>query len=107
RLEHGYARWLDGALRKPLLPLLGVVLFLGVAGFFFTRLPSELAPAEDTGVVEAQISAPEGTGFARMMAYMKKIEDDLAFLRKDGTLQNLVIRTPSGFGATDDYNGGN
>lgn len=107
RLEGGYARWLDHAIRRPLLPLLGVLLFLGIAGFFFTRLPSELAPAEDTGVVEGQISAPEGTGFDRMMAYMKKIEDDLAFLRKDGTLQNLVIRTPSGFGSTDDFNGGN
>ncbi|MFC3442398.1 efflux RND transporter permease subunit [Sphingobium rhizovicinum] len=107
QIEGGYARWLDGALRKPLLPLLGVLLFLGVAGFLFTRLPSELAPAEDTGVVEGQINAPEGTGFDRMMAYMKKIEDDLAFLRKDGTLQNLVIRTPAGFGTTDDFNSGN
>ncbi|HAF41936.1 MAG TPA: AcrB/AcrD/AcrF family protein [Sphingobium sp.] len=107
RLEDGYARWLDAVLRRPLLPLAGVLIFLAIGGFFFTRLPSELAPAEDTGVVEAQISAPEGTGFNRMMAYMRKIEDDLAYLRKDGTLQNLVIRTPAGFGATDDFNGGN
>ncbi len=106
-LERGYARWLDSTLRKPLLPLLGVMLFLGACGFVFTRLPSELAPAEDTGVVESQISAPEGTGFERMRSYMQKIEDDLAYLRKDGTLQNLVIRTPGGFGATDDFNSGN
>ena len=107
RLEGGYARWLDHAIRKPLLPLLGVLLFLGVAGGLFTLLPSELAPAEDTGAIDAQISAPEGTGFDQMMIYMRKIENDLAFLRKDGTLQNLVIRTPAGFGTTDDYNGGN
>ncbi len=107
RIEHGYGRWLDWTLKKPLLPLLGVAIFLGVAFFLFTRLPAELAPAEDTGVVEANVNAPEGTGFDRMMAYMQKIENDLAFLRKDGTLQNLVIRTPGGFGTTDDYNNGN
>lgn len=107
RLEGGYARWLDHVLRKPLFPLLGVAAFLALAGFLFTLLPSELAPAEDTGVVEAQLSAPEGTGFARMKQYMKKVEDDLAFLRENGTLQNLVIRTPAGFGSTDDFNGGN
>lgn len=107
RLERGYSNALDWTLRKPVLPLIAVLLFLALAAFFFTRLPNELAPAEDTGVVEAQISAPEGTGFDRMMTYMKALEDDLAFLRRDGTLQNLVIRTPSGFGTTDDFNGGN
>ena len=107
RIEDGYARWLDHVLRRPLLPLLGVFAFLALAGFFFTRLPSELAPAEDTGVVEAQLSAPEGTGYDRMLQYMKKLEGDLGFLRTDGTLQNLVVRTPSGFGTTDDFNGGN
>lgn len=107
RLESGYARWLDASLRKPLIPALGVLIFLIVAGFLFTRLPNELAPAEDTGVVEASVSAPEGTGFDRMVAYMQKIEDDIAYLRKDGTLQNIIVRAPGGFGTTDDFNSGN
>ncbi len=106
RLEGGYARWLDYALRKPLLPLLGVLLFLGLGGVCFTMLPNELAPAEDTGVVNGQVNAAEGTGFDRMTAYMDKIEHDLEFLRKDGTLQNLIIRTPASFGASDDFNSG-
>ncbi|OHC93126.1 MAG: multidrug transporter AcrB [Sphingomonadales bacterium GWF1_63_6] len=107
RLENGYSKSLDRVLNKPLIPLIGVGLFLACAAFFFTLLPSELAPAEDTGVVESQISAPEGTGYERMLSYMRKIEDELAPLREDGTLQNLIIRTPSGFGTTDDFNGGN
>lgn len=107
RLESGYAHWLDRVLVKPLIPVVAVLLFLGVAGFFFTRLPTELAPAEDTGVVESSISAPEGTGYDQMLAYMLKIEKDLNFLRKDGTLQNLVVRAPGGFGTTDDFNSGN
>ncbi|MBJ7444763.1 MAG: efflux RND transporter permease subunit [Sphingobium sp.] len=107
RLEGGYARWLDHVLRKPLLPLIGVGLFLCLAGGMFTFLPSELAPAEDTGVVDSQISAPEGAGFDRMLAYMRKIENELAPLRKDGTLQNLIVRAPAGFGTSDDFNSGN
>ncbi|OHD00162.1 MAG: multidrug transporter AcrB [Sphingomonadales bacterium RIFCSPLOWO2_12_FULL_63_15] len=107
RIEGGYRKWLDRVLNKPLVPLIGVGLFLAIAGGLFTLLPNELAPAEDTGVVDSQISAPEGTGYARMLTYMRKIEDELSPLRKDGTLQNLIIRTPSGFGTTDDFNGGN
>ncbi len=107
RLEGRYSRWLDHVLRKPLLPLIGVGLFLALAGGMFTLLPNELAPAEDTGVVDSQISAPEGTGYDRMLAYMRKIEAALAPLREDGTLQNLVVRTPAGFGTSDDFNSGN
>ncbi len=107
RIEHGYARLLDRALARPLMPLVVVMLFLAAAGGLFTLLPNELAPAEDTGVVDSQLSAAEGTGFDKMMGYMRKVEDDLAHLRKDGTLQNLVVRAPAGFGASDDFNSGN
>ena len=107
RIESSYSKWLDRILTKPLLPLIGVAFFLALAGGLFTLLPNELAPAEDTGVVDSQVSAPEGTGYARMLSYMRKIEDELAPLREDGTLQNLIVRTPSGFGTTDDFNGGN
>ncbi len=107
RLEGGYARWLDRSLRKPLIPLLVVLAFLGVAGGLFMLIPSELAPAEDTGVVDSQISAAEGTGYDRMLEYMKKIESDLKPLRDQGILQNLVVRTPGGFGTSDDFNSGN
>jgi multidrug efflux pump len=98
---------LDRVLRRPALALVALVLFLGAAGALFMTLPTELAPAEDTGVVDGQVSAPEGTGFDRMKAYMRGIEDDLQPLLKDGRLKVLNIRTPGGFGASDDFNGGN
>lgn len=107
RLESRYAGWLDRAIRRPLVPLIVVLVFLGVAGGAFTLLPTELAPAEDTGVIDGQVSAPEGTGFDRMKAYMLKIEKDLQPLRDKGILQVLNTRAPSGFGASDDFNGGN
>jgi multidrug efflux pump len=107
RLEAGYARWLDRVLGKPLLPLLGVALFLALSGAAFTLLPNELAPAEDTGVVDGQVTAAEGTGFDRMATYMERIEKDLTPLVKDGALQQLLLRAPAGFGGSDDFNSGN
>ncbi|MBB3981779.1 multidrug efflux pump [Sphingobium fontiphilum] len=107
KIETGYGRLLDRMLRRPLVPIIGVLVFLGAAGGLFMVIPNELAPAEDTGVVDGQVSAPEGAGYDKMMAYMAKIESDLRPLRDNGTLQNLVVRTPAGFGASDDFNSGN
>ncbi len=106
RLESGYARLLDRVLRRPVVALVALALFLGAAGALFMTLPTELAPAEDTGVVDGQVAAPEGTGFDRMKDYMRGIEDDLQPLLKDGRLKVLNMRTPAGFGASDDFNGG-
>ena len=107
RLEGTYARLLDRVLTRPAGAIVAVALFLAVAGGLFTMLPTELVPAEDTGVVDGQVTAPEGTGFDRMKGYMRKIETDLQPLRDEGTLQVLNIRAPAGFSNSDDFNGGN
>ena len=107
RLEAFYTRLLDRVLIRPAVSIVAPLVFLGAAGALFLALPTELAPAEDTGVIDGQISAPEGTGFDRMKAYMQSIEDDLRPLLKDGSLKVLNMRTPGGFGSSDDFNGGN
>ena len=107
RLEAFYTRLLDRVLIRPAVAIVALLVFLGAAGALFLALPTELAPAEDTGVIDGQISAPEGTGFDRMKAYMQSIEDDLRPLLKDGSLKVLNMRTPGGFGSSDDFNGGN
>jgi multidrug efflux pump len=105
-IESRYSRMLNGALRRPLAPLVVVGLFLLAAGGLFTTLRSELAPSEDTGVVQGNVSAAEGTGFDKMVRYMSTIEKQLQPLRDDGSLQNLIIRVPGSFGASDDFNNG-
>ena len=107
RLEAFYGRLLDRVLIRPAAAIVALLLFLGAAGALFIALPTELAPPEDTGVIDGQLSAPEGTGFDRMKAYMKGLEDDLQPLLKDGSLKVLNMRTPGGFGSSDDFNGGN
>ncbi|MBO9712613.1 efflux RND transporter permease subunit [Sphingomonas sp.] len=105
-LEAFYGHRLEGVIRRPLIPLLLVAAFLGLAGLAWTNLKSELVPAEDQGVAQAQISAPEGTGFAQMDRYMTEAQGRLMPLLKEGAVRTVITRTPGSFTTTDDYNSG-
>jgi len=104
RLESAYARRLDRIINKPLIAVAATLLFLAVAGGLFTMIKSELIPAEDMGVAQINITAPEGTGFDTMDRYATDIQNKLLPMVKEGTVANIVARTPGGFSATDDFN---
>jgi len=106
KLENFYGRWLDKAINRPLIPMIGVLLFLGVAVGGFLTLQSELVPAEDQGVAQVQLSAPEGTGFDQMDRYVVQTQEKLLPLLNEGTVRTVISRTPGGFGASDDFNSG-
>jgi multidrug efflux pump len=105
-VETWYGRQLDRVMKRPLLPGLVVILLLAGSGFLFTRINSELAPAEDVGIVQAQLSAPEGTGFAEMDRYMSEAQARLLPLVEEGAVRAIIARTPGGFGQSDDFNNG-
>jgi len=107
RLEAFYAGKLDLVLRRPLVPAILVGLFLAGAGFLFMTLRSELVPGEDVGALSANISAPEGTGFAQMNRYMLDLEGRL--IRRfgdDGAVRSVIMRVPGSFGPSEDFNSG-
>jgi len=106
RLEGFYERRLDTAIRKPVIPLALVGIFLAGAGALFLTLQSELVPAEDVGILSATVSAPEGTGYAQMDSYMLDAQGRLLPLIKDGAVRAIIQRTPGGFGPSDDFNSG-
>ncbi|WP_114952471.1 efflux RND transporter permease subunit [Sphingosinicella terrae] len=105
-LEARYARLLDTVLRRPLVPSILVVTFLAGAGILFAGLRSELAPAEDVGILSANVSAPEGTGFDEMDRYMVDVQGRILPLLEQGTVRSVITRTPGGFGTSDDFNSG-
>jgi multidrug efflux pump len=105
-LENFYIRRLDWALRKPLFPLLAVAAFLIAGGLGYSTLRTELAPAEDQGVIQANLNAPEGTGFAQMDAYMLRAQKQMLKLLGDGPVASINERVPGGFNSTDDFNNG-
>jgi multidrug efflux pump len=108
RIEAGYGRRLSGAIAKPLIPLLVTGALFAGAGLAFMSIESELVPAEDVGVVQANINAPEGTGFAQMDRYVLRAQESLLPLLKgeDAPIRTIISRTPGGFGGSDDFNSG-
>jgi multidrug efflux pump len=106
RLEAGYASRLDKVLVKPRFAILAIAGLLVGAGILFTTLESELAPTEDVGIMSANISAPEGTGYAAMDRYMLDAQAQLLPLLDEGAVRTVIARTPGGFGASDDFNSG-
>ncbi len=106
RLEQRYGTGLDWVLRKPIVPLVGVGIFLAGAGALFMTLKSELVPAEDVGILSANISAPEGTGYEAMDRYMLDAQRRLLPLTENGAVRAIIARTPGGFGQSDDFNSG-
>jgi multidrug efflux pump len=106
RVETRYSHMLSRAIAKPLAAMLGVIGFLLVAGLLFTTLQSELAPAEDVGVISVNIAAPEGTGYNAMDKYMLDASKPVLGLLEKGTVRSIIQRTPGGFSASDDFNSG-
>lgn len=106
RLERRYASLLSRAVAKPLVTFVSVAAFLAVAGLLFSTVESELAPAEDVGILNANISAPEGTSYAAMDQYMLEASEPMLKLLEKGTVRSIIQRTPGGFSASDDFNSG-
>jgi multidrug efflux pump len=106
RLEGFYARRLDRVIERPRMTVALVALFLAGAGAVFFTLKSELVPAEDVGILSANVSAPEGTGYAQMDRYMLDAQGKLLPLVEKGSVRAIIQRTPGGFGASDDFNSG-
>ncbi|MFL6845096.1 MAG: efflux RND transporter permease subunit [Allosphingosinicella sp.] len=105
RLEARYAGALDFVLRRPFIPLAALALFLAAAGALFLTLKSELVPQEDAGILSAQLSAPEGTGYEEMVRYRDEAEKALMPLVGHGAVRTVIARVPGGGGgASDDFN---
>jgi multidrug efflux pump len=105
-LEASYADWLDRALGKPKTIGAVVIAFVAAAGLLFVTLQAELVPGEDVGILSANLSAPEGTGYAEMDRYMLDAQGRILPLIEEGAVRSVITRTPGGFGASDDFNSG-
>jgi multidrug efflux pump len=103
RVERRYGWALDRALRRPLPVLMGVVAFLAVAGGLFVVLKSELAPAEDVGIIQVQLAGPEGTGFNAMNNYLRSVEAEINPMVDKGAVRKTIGRLPGGSGSAEDF----
>lgn len=89
-LTQGYERMLRFALNQP-----GLLLGLGLVGLIvaiviFPRLPQELAPTEDRGVIIMPTSAPRGSTVEFTDHYVRQAEQELLPYLEEGVSNRLL-----------------
>jgi len=109
RYAAGLRRSMDG--RKPLLIVTGalalfaVLILLFIVGLPFSglRLPSELAPQEDRGMVQIFITAPEGSSIAYLDRQLREVEQVAMDEVHNGNARRVLTRS-GGFGRSAEVN---
>src|SRR5690554_2114830 len=89
-LTNGYKRLLEFSLNQP-----GLLLGLGIAGLIvaaviYPRLPQELAPIEDRGVIIMPTSAPRGSTVEYTDHFVQQAEQRLLTYLEEGTAERLL-----------------
>ena len=107
RIENGYSRALAATFARPWPVIVATMLFLAAGAWLFAQLNNELVPAEDTGVIEVRLNAPEGTGFDQLDRYTQAAERLVQPMVGNGAVRGIIARLPQGFGATEDFNSAN
>lgn len=90
---------------KIILPhtILSAITLVGiVAGiiFLWQLVPSELAPAEDRGLITINLAGPEGASYDYTVSQMEKIQDILLPYVETGEVERVNIRVPGGWGSS-------
>lgn len=105
-LASAYRFALERSLNAPLAITL-LLMAIGASTYFlFQQVPGEIAPSEDRGVFDINVSMAEGTGYDAAHAQMMAIEKDLLPLVEEGIARRVIIRVPGSFGQSSDFNGG-
>lgn len=111
RMEAGYGRLLDRTMARPKWLAGGVLVLLAGAAVLFTRIPAELVPPEDTGVVDVRLTAAEGTGYDQLDRWVAQAEKAVMPLvgagGGGGPVRAMNARVPGGAGATEDFTAAN
>ncbi|MFW5823411.1 MAG: efflux RND transporter permease subunit [Marinobacter sp.] len=89
-LTNAYARALNFSLRQP-----GLIIGLGIAGLVvafvvFPKLPQELAPTEDRGVIIMPTDAPRGATVEYTDHYVRQAEQQLLPYLDDGIATRML-----------------
>ncbi len=103
RLGNGYRRSLEGFMRRRWLVFPIVLVCLGLTAGIASQLQTELAPNEDKSRFMVQSTAPEGTSYELMNAYISNI---IGVVDTMPERQNIIAVTAPGFGTSSATNSG-
>lgn len=99
-IDRVYAKALKEALEHPRMIVSVLILVLGGDIVLLRSLPSELAPQEDEGIIQASIQGAQGTTVEAMLVYTPQIEDLLASVPEHFGLWTATQRSGIGGGVT-------
>ncbi len=98
RLQEAYGRVLVVCLNNKALVSLSFIVCLGLIVGVFGRVPNELTPPEDRGVVFMPVRGPEGASFEYMSKQAEHIEEQVLPLLESGEIQRYILRIDGGNG---------
>lgn len=91
-LSNGYARLLARAMRHPLTVMAGVLALVVAAGLVFASLKREFIGADDRGVINVNISGPEGATLEYTDGYQRQVEEILAAVPEVNKIFSVIGR---------------
>ncbi|MEJ7928359.1 efflux RND transporter permease subunit [Ramlibacter sp. AN1015] len=89
RVVAGYDRALGWALRHAWIVAAAAVLLAGAAFVLFQRLPTELTPTEDRGVLTVRLEAPDGVSLAYSDRQLEQALQAVRPLQEEGLVENI------------------
>jgi len=103
-MTNGYKKLLAGFMRMRIVAIFLIVICGGMIYLFFKILPSELAPMEDRSNFRLSLTAPEGTSFEAMDAFVGEVSQ---FVNDSVPEADVVISvTAPGFAGSGSPNTG-
>ncbi len=102
-LGSAYRRSLEAFMRARWIAFPVMLLSGFIIVWFGGRLQSELSPQEDRGQLRLNSTAPEGTSYDYMDAYMVRLNEQMRLLVPEA--DNMVMVTAPGFGASSTNTG--
>ncbi len=106
RIREKYVMLLKRIIPHPIISIMALAGVFVLIGVLWQVVPKELAPREDRGVINAQVTAAEGTSFDYMVAKMGEVEKMLMAYVENGEAALIAVRVPGGWGQNRDYHTG-
>lgn len=105
RLQRGYRRALEVALRFPATTIPVMLGLLGLCWLLIKTIPEEFTPREDRASFFIIATGPPGSTYSYMLDALDDLEDNLMYLNEEkGEADRVLVRAPRSFGATADFN---
>lgn len=105
RLEGGYKSALRVAINWKWVAPIVILACIGGSYVLMQKVPSQLTPSEDRGVIFAFVRGADATSYNRMSANMDLVEERLMPLLGQGFLKSFSIQSPAFGGNAGDQTG--